>query len=363
MEKESSLASRHFGYASDPHGTEELRSAVAGVMTEYIFKGEHTAIPDDVLLCSGATYAVSALTGCLCDIGEGVIIPSPVYSGFFLDCTMLPGAKVLPSDAKAENGFRPQVSELEDTYNKAMADGITPRVLIIVNPNNPMGFIHTADEIEQMIAWARGHSLQIIVDEIYALSVFSGSGPFTSVMNILEGDLSDDIHIVWGFSKDLCSNGMRVGSVYTQSDALKKPLVTAFLFAMIPQMVQHVYAQVLKDRTFTKDYFSVHSKCLAEAYQAVTNTLDSLGVQYIPAEAGFFVMLSLRCVGVNSDDKEIKAYKHLLSHKLILSPGSTMATPEDGWFRLVFTTVPLDDLLIALQRFAAAYKSFSECLT
>jgi len=44
-------------------------------------------------------------------------------------------------------------------------------MLLLTNPNDPLGVIYRPDTMRNAVAWARGRKLHTIVDEIFALSV------------------------------------------------------------------------------------------------------------------------------------------------------------------------------------------------
>ncbi len=65
----------------------------------------------------------------------------------------------------------PQPCDLEAVYQKLTLHGRRVRMLLLTNPNNPLGIIYSDLVIRNCIEWARSKGMQTIVDEIYALSV------------------------------------------------------------------------------------------------------------------------------------------------------------------------------------------------
>ena len=49
--------------------------------------------------------------------------------------------------------------------------GLRVKILLLTNPNNPLGVIYEPGVIRSCIEWARTHGMHTIVDEIYALSI------------------------------------------------------------------------------------------------------------------------------------------------------------------------------------------------
>ena len=65
----------------------------------------------------------------------------------------------------------PQPPDLGKVYQKLTSQGRNVRMLLLTNPNNPLGTIYPDSTISKCVNWARSKGMQTIVDEIYALSV------------------------------------------------------------------------------------------------------------------------------------------------------------------------------------------------
>ena len=112
------------------------------------------------------------------------------YAAFTFDLTILAKSTVVPVYS-SNPSFGPTPVELENAAALAEAKGLRVRVLLLTNPNNPLGTIYPPELIKSSIDWARNRKMHTIVDEIYALSV-QESG-FESVLKTLHGDLRNDV--------------------------------------------------------------------------------------------------------------------------------------------------------------------------
>lgn len=65
----------------------------------------------------------------------------------------------------------PTIEELQRATDEAERKGITVKMLLLTNPNNPLGTVYKPHDILDMITWARSRGMHTIVDEIYALSM------------------------------------------------------------------------------------------------------------------------------------------------------------------------------------------------
>ena len=123
------------------------------------------------------------------------------------------------------------MSDLNRAKAVCESQNLTISILLLTNPNNPLGVIYSPSTISSCIGWARdqnrGNTVHVLVDEIYALSEFGSFGnkfeqQFVSAAKVLDNDLGDDVHILWGLSKDFGSSGFRCGFLYTQNDLVKQ---------------------------------------------------------------------------------------------------------------------------------------------
>lgn len=79
------------------------------------------------------------------------------------------GCKTVPVHSK-DPTIGPSPEDLEKAAAAAEADGLRVRILLITNPNNPLGTIYPVDVMKSAIEWARSRQVHTIVDELYALS-------------------------------------------------------------------------------------------------------------------------------------------------------------------------------------------------
>ena len=52
------------------------------------------------------------------------------------------------------------------------------KILLLTNPNDPLGVVYQPHVISDAISWARSHNVHTIVDEIFALTVHKVSTLF-----------------------------------------------------------------------------------------------------------------------------------------------------------------------------------------
>ena len=199
------------------------------------------------------------------------------------------------------------IDDLDGAYNNAITKGNPPKAIIITNPNNPLGKIYTKNELILFVNYCNMKSVHLIVDEIYALSVFdnvddvvsnnnsihNSDDKFQSVTTILENKLNDNIHVIWGLSKDFGVSGSRAGLLYTQNKLLLASLSNFNMAFEVSNILQEIYEDILSDHTFIKDYLTLNSKLIQESYVLLTTGLNKLKIPFFHCHAGIFLFVDM----------------------------------------------------------------------
>src|SRR6201989_1958547 len=136
-------------------GTLSYRTKLAS----YYNKLGYNITPDNILVTTGGSEAITiALMACL-DPGDEVIIPEPFYAnynGFASQSDIV----VKPILSFIENGFAlPSISEFEKL--------ITPKTkaIFICSPNNPTGYLYSKEELLALKELCLKYDLFLFSDE------------------------------------------------------------------------------------------------------------------------------------------------------------------------------------------------------
>ncbi|MBT8214381.1 MAG: aminotransferase class I/II-fold pyridoxal phosphate-dependent enzyme, partial [Acidimicrobiia bacterium] len=148
-------------------GSTELRVALARFMERSLVG--RPVDPEELAVLAGAGSVLEIVFAAICDPGDGVLVPTPSYAGFWADLETRDEVSIVPVHCASDTGFR-LTTELLDA---ALAGAGRPvKALLFTSPNNPLGWTYTADEISEIVAWAKTKDIHLVMDEIYALSVF-----------------------------------------------------------------------------------------------------------------------------------------------------------------------------------------------
>jgi aspartate/methionine/tyrosine aminotransferase len=305
--------------------------------------------PEQISVLAGAGSVLEILFHALADPGDGVLVPTPSYAGFWMDLGLRNRLAVVPVHTSADDGFR-LTPELLDRAVEASDRPV--RALLFTTPDNPLGRVYSADEIRAVVSWAGGRGLHVVVDEIYALSVF-GERAFTSVATLRPG-LGDNVHIVWAFSKDFGASGLRCGVLVSENEAVHAAVDALAYWACCSGHTQFLLGELVSDDTWVGSYLEAMRGLLGDAYRRVSGALETCGIAFVPAEAGFFVLLDLRsCLASPTWQAEHELWTGILDGAGVnLTPGAACHVGEPGFFRLCYAGLLPGTVEVGVHRLA-----------
>lgn len=275
------------------------------------------------------------------DPGDAILTSKPVYGRFELDFGVKAGLKMVYAETTHENSFDARVIDaFEAALAKSRVKGVSIRAVLIVNPNNPIGRCYPKETIVGIMKFCQRHRLHLISDEIYATSVFSdhdGLPAFTSVLSIEPGTIEDELlHVTYGFSKDFGAAGLRLGCVVTRSAPVMKLIQMTMRFHNPSGVSVAIADAILENRDWCRQFISDTRRKISDAYNFATKGLRERGVQYLPANAGFFVYINLSpFLTEGVEDAEFDLSQRLFDGGVFFHPKEEHG--EVGWYRMVYT--------------------------
>jgi aspartate/methionine/tyrosine aminotransferase len=326
-------------------GNLEFRERLAAFMARS-FLGR-TFGADQIAVLAGAGSVLEMLFYVLCDPGDGVIVPTPSYAGFWPDLETRDELKIVPAHCSSADGFRLTPARLDVAV--AAAD-CAVTAMLFTTPNNPLGQVYSAVEIGEVVAWAEQRGIHLVVDEIYALSVF-GQREFVSVASVCP-ELGDNVHIVWGFSKDFGASGLRSGVLVSENQAVIDAVGGLAYWAACSGHTQHLLSELIADSAVVDAHIAATRAGLGQAYRAVTNALEEQGITYIAADAAFFLICDLRAhLSAPTFAAEDALWRRIVNEANVnLTPGEACRINEPGFFRLCYAAVETAAVEAAISR-------------
>ena len=304
--------------------------------------------PEDLVVLAGAGSVLEQLFHVLADPGDAVLVPTPSYAGFWADLETRDGLHVVPVPRSPEDGWALST----DALDAALEASERPvKALLFTHPDNPLGRVASADELDARLDWGRRRGVHVVFDEVYGLSTF-GDAPFVSAAS--RPGWGEHAHVVWAFSKDFGASGLRCGVLASGSERVTAAVGELAYWAAVSGDTQARLEAVLRDEDGVDAWLHANRRRLGEASAAVSEALAELGVRTEPAGAGFFLWCDLRPWLTEPDFAAEEAlWERLLDHGVNLTPGLACRAPEPGWFRLCFAALPRDGVLEGVRRVGA----------
>jgi aspartate/methionine/tyrosine aminotransferase len=335
------------GHPDDAHyqafnGTSDCRASIANYLSSH---SETHVSNDSIVVGNGIISILEALTIALLDEGDSVLIPTPVFPGLVAAMSLRVRSKVELMETDASSGFRLTPAALETHLHQLKFEGKRVRAILICSPGNPVGQVFSADELAEFLEIAEMFDCALIVDEVYAGSVFSGD-EFVSAVSLE----SKNVYVLGGLSKDFGLAGHATGWLHSINQDVVTAVAKQAHFFRLPAPIQRIITAVLQPK-WRDDYLTVHRQKLKEAERVARQELTDCGVPVVASEAGLCLWVDLHAfLDADAADAEMKLYERLLNdHRVHISPGSGFKSTARGYFRLCFSQPP-EILLEGLKR-------------
>jgi cystathionine beta-lyase len=175
---------------------------------------DQTVDPAQVLPVVDVTAGVRVVLDVLCDDAP-VALPTPAYHPQF-GVVPVTGRGVLevPVDPDAGSGMF-DLDRLEDAYRRGA------RTLLLTNPHNPLGHVHTRDELEAIRDLTLRYGARVIADEIHAPLVLPGA---THIPYLSLDGTADHAVAVLAASKAFNTAGLRCAQIVCDHQPTAKTL-------------------------------------------------------------------------------------------------------------------------------------------
>lgn len=231
----------------DPRGEKEALIKMADAMQKWY----HTEVqPENILFTVGGAGALRIIFDAFNDLYKDiphyrVLTPFPYYTLYADNRHKLHPIHILNEDGYRLTGkvLRASIREAEKL---AANDNNEPRVLLLCNPNNPLGTVLSEQELLEIAEVLREYpKLNVVIDEAYAEMVWTGKNA-PSIYE-LAPDLKERITVLRSATKALSAAGERMAMLMTFNPALKNDFLGK-LIRMVghpPRSSQIAYAETM----------------------------------------------------------------------------------------------------------------------
>lgn len=116
---------------------------------------------------------------------SGILIPIPQYPLYTATLAAHTGVGI-PYHLDEGADWATSAPEIEAAIEKAVAEGVEPKALVIINPGNPTGAVLDEATMEKVVRVCERHNLVLLADEVYQSNLHQrASHPFTSFKKLI----------------------------------------------------------------------------------------------------------------------------------------------------------------------------------
>jgi aspartate/methionine/tyrosine aminotransferase len=251
-------------------GSDRLRDAIAGL---YDRQGR-----DNIVVTHGTIGANALVHQALVSRGDRVISVIPTYQQHYSIPESI-GADVVHLHLRAENGYLPDLAELE-----ALAIPGT-RLIAINNPNNPAGSLMDRAMLTAIGDIARKAGAFVLCDEVYRGTDQQGSGVTASIADLYEKGISTA-----GMSKAFSLAGLRLGWIAAPADVIAAIMIHRdYTTISVGQIDDHFAALALEH----KEAILARSRAITRENLAIlTDWVDAEPlISWVPPQSGTTALL------------------------------------------------------------------------
>lgn len=194
--------------------------------------------PEDIIVTTGGSEAVTfAFMACL-DPGDEIIVPEPAYANYTA-FAISAGAVIRSIPSTIETGFA--LPPVED-FEKLITD--RTKGIMICNPNNPTGYLYTQDEMDKIRDLVKKYDLFLFSDEVYREFCYTGA-PYISAFH-LEG-IENNVILVDSVSKRYSECGIRVGALVVKNREVHDNVMKFCQARLSPPLIGQIAAEASLD--------------------------------------------------------------------------------------------------------------------
>ncbi len=271
--------------------------------------------PEDILVTTGGSEALTFGFMTTCNPDDEVIIPEPFYANYN-GFAVAAGLNVVPVTASIDNGFAlPPIEEIEKK--------ITPKTkaIVICNPGNPTGYLYSQEELEKLRDIVLQHNLFLFADEVYREFCYDGAKPF-SVMNL--SGIENNVIMIDSVSKRYSMCGARIGAIISKNKEVMESALKFGQARLSPPTVDQIASEAALDTP--QSYFDDVVAEYVERRNIMVEGLNDIPGVFCPKPSGAFY-----CVAKFPVDSTEKFCQWLLE-EFEYEGATVMMAPASGFY-------------------------------
>ena len=273
----------------------------------------------------GVMPSISSMIRCLTDVGDEILIQSPVYHVFYYVIEDN-GRKVLENELIYENGeYRIDFDDLDEKLSKV-------KMMILCNPHNPIGKIWSREDLARIDELCKSHGVILISDEIHCDLTDPGVkyNPFMP---------SDNVVTCLSPSKSFNIAGFQSSVIHTKNKELLEAIKNQMHIDNSDSCNVFAVTAVMAAYNDSEDWLDELKEVLYENKQTVKEFLASElpVVKLVECDATY--LLWLDCSALRMPSKALSGFLRQ-NQGLFLSAGSDFGRNGDDFLRMNIACPP-----------------------
>ncbi|MHA2029304.1 MAG: pyridoxal phosphate-dependent aminotransferase [Candidatus Kariarchaeaceae archaeon] len=320
---------KYHRYSLD-QGIPELRVELSRKLAE---ENGIKAQSNEITITPGANQAFVNVLLTIADPGDKIILLTPYYFNHEMACSLANLQTIqIPLNKDYSIPFDPIKSAVRDGAN----------ALVFVNPGNPTGAVHSAEDIKILQNVLEGGDTCLICDETYEYFTYHNTPHLSAGAN---SDLATQTITIGSFSKSFGIPGWRMGFYHGSEEFTKQAMKvqdTIGICAPVPS--QHLALELLQNRTSILPTFH---QLMQNNYRIAKDLLQE--IDWLEPENGYgaYYLFPKQLTGKSSD----KLVRELIKeYKVALVPGSGFGEAWKDHLRISFANVSPELLKDAFSR-------------
>ena len=230
-----------YTYYTENAGLPSLRRAIAENYRR--LQGVELDPKSEIVVTASGVQALNMGIRCALDPRDEALVLTPAWPNG--------SSSVMMANACVRQIPQPLSDERYGIDFDALEAAVTPRtrLLLYTSPSNPLGWVASEEEQQQLLDFARRHDLWLLADEVYDRLYYAGRELGDAAPSILRKATREDaVMVVHSFSKSYCMTGWRLGWLVARRDlAAKATQLNEFVISHAPSFAQKAGETALAD--------------------------------------------------------------------------------------------------------------------
>ncbi|MEM1258544.1 MAG: pyridoxal phosphate-dependent aminotransferase [Bacteroidota bacterium] len=302
---------------SRTEGSEEYRKKITG----YYARHDIEVTPNQIIVTTGGSEALSFTMGAILDHGDEIIIPEPFYANYngFAEAN---GIKVVPIASSMESNFSlPPIAKFEEKITALT------KAILICNPGNPTGYLYTHEEILQLVELVKKHNLFLVADEVYREFAYDDKKHYSILR---ERDVDQHTIMVDSVSKRYSMCGARIGCVVSRNESVIEAVLKFAQARLSPPTLAQIASEAALDTP--QAYFDEVRQEYVSRRDVLVSELEKInGIKIARPSGAFYCVAELPVADADHFAQWLLEDFEIEGETVMVAPaGGFYATPNLG---------------------------------